>query len=184
MAAPVVLADANVLYSAPIRDLLMEIATRRGIQLHWTDIIQDEWARALAKNRPDLEPGAIARTRAKMAEALPDARVVGFEGLIDGLNLPDPKDRHVLAAAIAAGASIILTFNMADFPPQGRDAGPVAVHPDNFLRLLALAAPAVVLAAAHEIMQRRKSEAPHYVETLAKAGLPRFAEELAGLLAE
>jgi predicted nucleic acid-binding protein len=116
MSAPVVLADANVLYSAILRDLLMEIAVRRGILLRWTDAIQDEWKRALLKNRLDVTAEQLRRTQQRMEAALPDARVTGYESLIDGLTLPDADDRHVLAAAITTGASLIVTFNTVDFP--------------------------------------------------------------------
>lgn len=96
MGAPVVLADANVLYSAILRDLLMEIAARRAIQLHWTDAIQGEWMRALLKNRPDLTAHQVKRTQSRMDAALPDACIRGYERLIDGLMMnADAKIRRI-----------------------------------------------------------------------------------------
>ena len=187
MGAPVVLADANVLYSAILRDLLMEIAVRRGILLRWTDAIQDEWMRALLKNRPDLTAEQVRRTQDFMEAALPDARVTGYENLVDSLTLPDANDRHVLAAAITAEASLIVTFNTVDFPVE-QDAGlrrPVAVHPDNFLRLMAVAAPDIMLAAVRTIIGRTRPGAvsdADFVEALERSGLPGTARHIAALL--
>ena len=45
-----------------------------------------------------------------------DCLVTGFEELIEGLELPDRKDRHVLAAAVRSGADVIVTQNLKDFP--------------------------------------------------------------------
>lgn len=186
MAAPVVLADANVLYKAVLRDLLMEIAVRRAIVLHWTDAIQEEWTRALLRNRPELMASQLQRTCAFMATALPDARVTGYEPLIDGLVLPDPDDRHVLAAAITAGASLVLTFNTADFPiDQSAPNRPIAVHPDSFLGLVCAAAPDVVLAAVQVIIRRTRPAQggdANFVEALVRAELPETARQIARLL--
>jgi hypothetical protein len=77
--------------------------------------------------RPDLKPESLARTRELMRIAVPDCLVTGHEHLIDGLDLPDRDDRHVLAAAIHAGAQTIVTANLKDFPsvalaPYGLEA--------------------------------------------------------------
>lgn len=189
MRAPVVLADANVLYSAILRDLLMEIAVRRGILLHWTDAIQDEWMRALLKNRPDLTAEQVRRTQLLMAAALPDARVTGYEPLIESLSMPDANDRHVLAAAITAEASLIVTFDLGDFPTNKSvgETHPVAVHPDDFLRLVAVAAPEIMLTAVREIIGRTRSGTgggADFVEALEKSGLPGTARHVAAMLGD
>ena len=82
----------------------------------WSEQIHDEWKRNLLKNRPDLTADMLGRTALLMDRAIPDGLVRDFEGLIDGLSLPDPGDRHVLAAAIRCDASVIVTFNQKDFP--------------------------------------------------------------------
>jgi len=76
----------------------------------------DECFRNIVANRPKLKPEALDRTRELITRAVPDCMVTGFEGLIDGLVLPDLNDRHVLAAAIRAGAQAVVTFNLDDFP--------------------------------------------------------------------
>lgn len=69
-----------------------------------------------------------------MNRAVADCIVVGYEGLIDGLTLPDPDDRHVLAAAIRTGAQMVVTFNLKDFPGEVLAAyGIEAKHPDEFI---------------------------------------------------
>ncbi len=112
----VVIYDACVLYPAPVRDLLLRIATTGIVRARWSERILDECFRNIVVQRPDLAPQALERTRRLMREAVPDCMVTGFEHLEDGLDLPDPDDRHVLAAAIRANAQTIVTFNLRDFP--------------------------------------------------------------------
>jgi len=107
--------DACVLYSAPLRDLLVELAYRSVIRARWTAEIQEEWMRNLRANRPDIEPGRLERTRARM-DQVRGCLVAGHLDLIPSLDLPDPDDRHVLAAAIHCGANLIVTKNLKDFP--------------------------------------------------------------------
>ena len=63
-------------------------------------MIHQEWIRNVLNDRPDLGPDQLQRTRETMDRHFPDALVVDFELLIDGISLPDPRDRHVLVAAI------------------------------------------------------------------------------------
>ena len=116
VAVPAVIYDANVLYPAPLRDLLIRVAMAGLVRARWTDAIHEEWIRNLLRNRPDLGAEQLKRTRQLMDRAVPDCLVIGYEGLIDGLRLPDMDDRHVLAAAIHARATLILTLNVRDFP--------------------------------------------------------------------
>jgi hypothetical protein len=81
----------------------MRLAVTGLFAAKWTNQIHDEWIRNLIKNRPELEP-QLARTRELMNQAVPDSLVTGYETLIEGLSLPDPDDRHVLAAAIRCGS--------------------------------------------------------------------------------
>jgi hypothetical protein len=94
--------------------------------------VYEEWKRNLLKNRPDLTREKLERTRQLMDKAAPDALVTGYEHLIPGLVLPDEADRHVLAAAIRSGASLIVTCNLADFPPEALSPFDIeAQHPDE-----------------------------------------------------
>ena len=112
----------------------MRLALADLFHARWSDEIHDEWTRNLAKKRPDISPESLARCRTLMDEHSPDSKVTGYERLIPTLVLPDPDDRHVLAAAIHGGANLIVTFNLADFPASA--LGPYsieAVHPDDFI---------------------------------------------------
>src|SRR5215471_11127956 len=112
----VVIYDACVLYPAPLRDLLVRLANTGIVRARWSDPILDECFRNILENRPDLKPEALRRTRELMTQAVADCIVAGFDDLVPGLELPDANDRHVLAAAIRAGAQAIVTFNLDDFP--------------------------------------------------------------------
>lgn len=125
--------DANVLYSALLRDLLIRLAIAGLCDLRWSDQVQDEWIRNLLQVYPDRTV-ALTRTRALMEQALPAASSKGYEHLTPSLYLPDLDDRHVLAAAIHSGAQVLLTFNLKDFPADRIPAGTVTVsHPDSWL---------------------------------------------------
>lgn len=94
----------------------------------------DEVFRNLVANRPDLDPQRPARTRELMNKAVRDCLVTGYEPLVDVLGLPDPDDRHVLAAAIKARAQVIVTNNPKDFPAGTLDAWDMeAKLPDAFI---------------------------------------------------
>ncbi len=108
--------DASVLYSAPMRDLLMNLALTELFRARWTEAIHEEWIGSLLKNRSDLKRERLESTRDLMNAAVPDCLVKDYEDLIPGLILPDPDDRHVLAAAIRSRADVIVTTNLKDFP--------------------------------------------------------------------
>src|SRR5579863_9090922 len=134
MATFTALYDACVLYPAPLRDLLMHLAMADLFRARWTDRIHDEWIRSVLANRPDLRREQLERTRRLMNAHILDCVVTGYEHLIDRLKLPDPNDRHVLAAAIRAGADVIVTMNLDDFPVKV--LGPYGIepqHPDVFV---------------------------------------------------
>lgn len=130
----VVVYDANVLYPSTLRDVLIRVALTGLVQAKWTDEILDEVFRNIKANRPDLKPADLDRTRRLMTTAVRDCMVTGYAPLIDVLELPDPNDRHVVAAAIRARAQLIVTFNLKDFPAGKLAAWDIeAKHPDDFL---------------------------------------------------
>src|SRR5215831_7341133 len=134
MATFTVVYDACVFYPAPLRDFLMHLALTELFRARWTETIHDEWMASVLANRPDIPRAQLERTRDLMNQAIPDCLVTGYRELIPGLTLPDPNDRHVLAAAIRAGAGAIVTFNLKDFPPEALQSyGIEAQHPDAFV---------------------------------------------------
>jgi hypothetical protein len=132
----IVLYDACVLHPAPLRDLLVRLGQTRLCQVKWTQRILDECFRSILKRRTDLSPEKLARTREQLEGAIPDVQVNGYEDFIEGITgLPDPDDRHVVAAAIRCGAQVIVTLNLKDFPESVlRRYGMEAQHPDDFVR--------------------------------------------------
>ena len=117
-----------------------------------------------------------------MNEAVPDFLVVGYEALIQGLELPDPDDRHVLAAAIRCGAQIIVTHNLKDFPADVlTEFGIEAMPPDEFLEFQFGLQPNLVISAAKEQRARWSSpsiSADEYLKWLAAQGLVVTSEYL------
>ncbi|WAL72704.1 PIN domain-containing protein [Kitasatospora sp. YST-16] len=113
----IVLYDSNVLYPNTVRDLLVRLARHGIVQAKWTEQILDEVEAALRRNGVGND-GKRAELRRRMNAAVRDCLVTGYEPLIEGLKLPDPDDRHVLAAAIKAGAQVIVTDNAKHFPVE------------------------------------------------------------------
>ena len=126
--------DACVLYSAPLRDFLLRLAFAGLFLPFWSEEIQDEWIRSLLQKRSDLKRENLERTRRNMDSHFPNGCVRGYESIISVLQLPDPKDRHVLAAAIHAKAEYIVTLNLGDFPETALAPYHVkAISPDDFV---------------------------------------------------
>ena len=114
----IALIDANVLYPATLRDLFLWLAAGGVYRPRWSEEIHDEWMRNVLTNRPDLSRAQLERTRRLMDQVDPNSLVTGYAVRIPGLTLPDADDRHVLAAAIQANVTTIVTFNLSDFPAR------------------------------------------------------------------
>ena len=150
--------DACVLYSAFLRDLLMRLTVRFAFQPVWSEDIHDEWIRNLLENRPDLTHEQLAHTRSLMDRYGRDCLAPDYRHLIETLTLPDPNDRHVLAAAITSRSSIIVTYNLADFPPRMLASYEIeAQHPDLFLSALFQNSPEPFLEAVHDLLAALKN---------------------------
>ena len=138
--------DSCVIYPPSLRDLLLHLAEARIVHAHWSNDIHEEWIRSVLKDRPDLSRPMLEKARKAMDTSIRDALVTGYEHLIESLQLSDKDDRHVLAVAIRAGASLIVTHNLRDFPDAVLEPyGVKAISPDDFLmRLIAENAKAVL----------------------------------------
>ena len=105
-----------------------------------------------------------------------------FEDLIDGLKLPDPNDRHVLAAAIRGGAQLIVTVNLKDFPEDILAAHDiVAMHPDDFVLDLIDLGPGTVSQTVTQQANALKNppmSVDEVLETLHRQGLPQSVARL------
>ena len=177
--------DANVLYPSGLRNFLTHLALTGIFRAHWSAEVHDEWMRNLLKNRPDITRDKLERTRRLMDQAAPDALVTGYEPLIESIELPDPDDRHVLAAAIRCGASVIVTLNLADFPAHTLANFSIeAQHPDDFVLALLDAFPDFVLEAARTHRSSLKNPPKTQEEYLAELnaqGLEKSVSVLRGL---
>jgi predicted nucleic acid-binding protein len=130
----IVVYDADVLYPNTLRDLLIRIAQSGLVQAKWTSQILDEALGAVAKDHPDIPDEKLTRLRALMNASVRDCLVTDYEPLIASLQLPDPDDRHVVAAAITANAQVIVTRNLRHFPGTYHAQWNIeAKSPDDFV---------------------------------------------------
>lgn len=182
MATFVVVFDACVLYPASVRDLLLHLAVTDLFRARWTARIHEEWIRGVLKQRQDLTRIQLERTRDLMNRAVPDCLIHSYEGLIDGLTLPDADDRHVLAAAVRCQAGVIVTYNLKDFPEDALAPYGIATqHPDEFVSHLFDINAGAVCAAVRDQRQSLKNP-PLSVDELLNEFLAReLAETVAQL---
>jgi hypothetical protein len=157
----------------------MWLAVHGAFRPLWTEQIHHEWIDAALRNNPTLKRERLDKTRQLMELATEGATIVGFEGLIDHLELPDPNDRHVLAAAIFAEADFIVTSNLRHFPAEvlAHCIRPSiqAIHPDELVRRLAEANVAEVALSVTEHFKSLKKPpktVEEYVETFRACNMP------------
>lgn len=174
-----------MLWGNTLRDLLIQMI-EDGVFLGFvtTDIL-DEVFRNLA-TRLAIPTTRLDRTRALVEAALSDTFVQGYHHIAPELRLPDSHDHHVAQAAIAAEASLIVTFNGKDFPDIALSPyGVRAVHPDVWLCGLLERDEGGVLRALQTLSARRR-QSPKTMEeltlALAKAGMPVFSARLMALV--
>jgi len=181
MARFAVIFDACVLYPAPLRDSLMRLACRDLFKAYWTDAIHEEWINALVRENK-YQRAVLEKVRDLMDKHVPDAKVEGYECLIETLTLPDPNDRHVLAAAIKCKADAIVTFNQKDFPTDYLQKFQIEViHPDDFIYYQIDMAPAICCTAFRD--QRTALKNPpmavdEFLTCLQKQQLPQTVSVL------
>ncbi len=166
-----VLLDTCVLYPPILRDFLLALAARGLFEPLWSDGIAAEWLHLSSRDGAVGVPALLARMEARW----PNGKVApGDPALLD---LPDSGDRHILAAAIAGHADLILTANLRDFPP--RALGPYGLRarsPDDFAMDMWLSAPAVVEGEVAALWPALEGRALR--NALKKAGLPRLGKAL------
>lgn len=125
---------SNIIYPTPVRDLFLQLAVTGIFKARWTADIHREWIEALLRNEPHRDRAALERTRDLMDSKIRDCLVTGYEALIPVIELPDPNDRHIVAAAIVGRCDVIVTQNIKDFPEAVLAPYGITVqHPDEFL---------------------------------------------------
>lgn len=171
--------DACALYGIRFTDLVLRLADAGAFRVLWSDEVLEEVRRNLIAS--GVVPDAVDPRLRAMRDYFPDARVVGFDSLTERMDC-DPKDRHVLAAAVRANAGVLVTFNLKDFPDHAVAPFDVeVVHPDDFLLDQLDLFPGLVIGVLRELASDYENP-PQTIEdvldVLRRAGVPHFAEEV------
>lgn len=147
-------------------------------QGRWSEQILDEWTRNVLSKMPHIENSLLSQRRAMMKH-FPDAMVVGHEPLMAELDLSDPDDEHVLAAAIHCGAQNIVTENIPDFPAKELEKYKIeALTADEFLTRLFGFRRKQALSVLRKMQAKYIKSAnspPEFFLDLAVKGLPKLA---------
>lgn len=182
MSDPVVLCDANILYSILMTDLVLSLGEAGLFRPRWTNEIHQEWIRNVLEDQPERTREQLERRRAFMDQAIDHDLIEDYERHIESLKLPDPDDRHVLAAAIEGEAEIILTFNLRDFPASVLSKfGISALHPDEFLCRQIAAEPTLVMETIEQMRVKRKRpeiSQEQLLNKLTRLNIPKFVKRL------
>ncbi|MFG1954821.1 putative toxin-antitoxin system toxin component, PIN family [Micromonospora sp. NPDC048830] len=184
------LLDANVLVPNALRDTLLRVAEADFYRPLWSQDVLAETRRTILRLRPDIDPGRLDAMFACMNQAFEDALVTGYESLVDGMT-NDMGDRHVLAAAVAGRADVIVTNNLRHFPRAAVEPFNIEVlKPDRFLCLQYDLAPTLMV----EVVTRQSAETgrsagkpqlgvEELLACLGNGGAPRFVKHIQGHLA-
>lgn len=127
--------DACVLFPRTMRDILTRIAAAGLVRARWSEHIHDELRTRLVVQYPDMAEGEqIDKLIGFLMRTVPDCLVRGYECLIGSFELPDPDDRHVAAAAIKAGAQVIVTRDGRGFSEEFLAEQDICLKdPDDFV---------------------------------------------------
>ena len=175
------LLDTCVIYPTVMREMLLGVARAGAFTPLWSARIIEEWQRAAQKLGPDGMAQAAAEATL-LGVNWPQAQVTYPPSLEARLWLPDPADAHVLAAAIAGNADLIITLNAHDFPRNIlAEEGLARADPDQFLHGIWQARPDVVTHVADAVLARANTLSGREWDMralLKKARLPRLAKAL------
>jgi predicted nucleic acid-binding protein len=171
--------DTCVLYPAYLCDTLLRLAEVEAFRPLWSVDVLVELRRNLVER--GISADRVDRRIAQMTRSFPDANVTGYESLVAAMT-NDPKDRHVLAAAVRANAEVVVTFNIGDFPePALKPYDVLASHPDEFLLDQLDLYPGMtveVLRQQAASYRREPTTVAGVLVLLERAGVPRFAAEV------
>ncbi len=171
------------MFPASLRDTLLRLAEIELFDPHWSDRILEEVRRNVVESRTDINETDMDRLAAAMNGAFEDALVDGAAiAQVEDSMENDPKDRHVLAAAVVSHANSIVTSNVRDFPPQACEPyGVTVTTADEFLCVLFEMASegvrdSVIRQAA--ALQDPPHTAAEVLDHLERTGAPSFAERV------
>lgn len=166
--------DACVFFPVTTREILRAYAGAGGFTPLWSARVMEEWARAAgAKQNAEV----AARGDAALWRAAFDGEIFGYEALEDGIELPDPADIHVAAAAKHGAAVAVLTFNIRDFPQRTmRSLGLSALHPDEYFAARWRDDQGRLAEALSPLAQMARGEGVAFRSFLKRASLPRLGK--------
>jgi len=174
--------DANVLYSAPVRDLMLSLAMEKLFEPLWSTEIQNEWIENLLNKRKDLTRNQLIKAHKAMNTAFPNAEHDDYQEYLEQCKLPDKKDHHVLALALSQKAPLIVSFNQKDFPMNSLKQHLIScLDPDSFACKLFEEDKKLVLLAFTNMQKRLKSPPiteERLLEIYTHVGLKNFAFQL------
>ena len=176
--------DANVLHPSFLRAALLWFADERLLRPVWSADVLAEWRRSLKGRFPDVDDAKLDLLQGKFTDHFPDAEVTDYQPFIQAIELPDPNDRHVLAAAIVGRCNGIITCNLKDFPANAvARYGIEIVHPDDFIvNVIDLdEARAVAACRRHRAAMGESAPTPdEYLASLERCGLIQAHQRLSG----
>ncbi|XOV94279.1 MAG: PIN domain-containing protein [Bacteroidota bacterium] len=172
--------DTNVLYPVIIRDLLFWFAHYDLYTPKWSQHIFEEWRKVIIKNHKGLKADQLTRQIQLANEIFPFAMVKNYDKLVDSLELDDPDDRHILAAAIKENANVIVTQNLSDFPLKYVASFGIDVKsPDDFIcDIIDLDHEKSVEAFRQMVLQKKNPDVDEYevLDMLRNNGLKKSAD--------
>lgn len=175
------LLDACVLYPPLVRGIILGVAESGLITPLWSQRILDEWRIAILRKQGVEEEENVVAIQARMAESFPKALMRPDPKVEAEVELPDPADAHVVAAAVTAEAPKILTFNLRDFPRRALwQYGVEAQHPDSFLWLLLSEERAAMTTQISRALEAQNIPEDRHRAALKRARLPRFGKAWIG----
>ncbi|MGV9316917.1 PIN domain-containing protein [Streptomyces sp. NPDC003691] len=175
--------DTNVLFPFSVMDLMLALTEDTVHEVVWSERLLTEWERVIVREGRRSQDSARAVTQA-IRRFFREAEVkeADYRHLVAGMPGEDPDDRHHAAAALAAGARTLVTWNLADFPAEPLAArGLSVVDPDSYLCALHSELPSEVTGVVVRLASQKRNP-PRTVQSaidgLAKAGVSRFADAL------
>ena len=178
--------DACVLVPIGLTNVILAAAEHNLTQPYWSPAVVEEAVRAISDIRLGLGEDRIRRRFTAMDLAFPGASVPADTSTLDDYDFPDPDDKHVAAAALAAGAQTIVTANTKDFPnPLMHRLGLSVMTPDELLLVLLDDDPEAMTSVVVEVAEALNNPARTVEDILVSlrlAGAPRFAAKSTTLL--
>lgn len=168
--------DANVIYSITLaeHDLFLPL---------WSPNVLQEAQEAASRTLPDAAQQAFRKRLIMMDQAFPESSIHVEESEWSQFDLPDPDDRHVLAAAAQGQADALATRNIKDFPQKLLDSFSIQViTPDDLLCVLLRRNPEATANAIRELIDSRHRppiNIPDFAKRLERSGATQFAAAIA-----